>query len=82
MKSSFINIGKPVVNSVNVDDHLIIEKYWAVQAIAKYLKKANGEDAQQVDSEAYLALSTRLKAASEKTQIIFTTLDVEEAMKT
>ena len=51
------------------------------QAIAEYFQEVYGGGDHQVDTEEDLALLTRLEAAADLVQGIFTATDVEEAMK-
>ena len=51
------------------------------QAIAEYFQEVYGGSDQQADSEEDLVLWSRLEAAAEMVQRLFTVTDVEEAMK-
>ena len=50
-------------------------------AIAEYFQEVYGGGDQQIDTEEDLALWTSLEAAADFTQGMFTTADVEEAMR-
>ena len=63
------------------EDQLISETDQVDQAIADYFQEVYGRDALMADSAAEIDMWTRLEAAAEATQGMFTDADVVEAMK-
>ena len=76
-----IQCGNPVVKSVIKDEQLISERDQVDEAIAGYFQGVYAGDGTNIETEEDLALWTRLEAASEVTQGMFTIADVEGAMK-
>ena len=70
-----------MVRSVIKEDQLISEKDSVEQAIADYFQEVYGGSDQQADTEEDLVMWSRLEAAAEMVQKLFTVTDVEEAMK-
>ena len=70
-----------MVRAVIKEDQLISEKDSVEQAIAEYFQDVFGGSDQQADTEEDLVLWSRLEAAAEMVQRLFTGADVEEAMK-
>ena len=64
-----------------MEDQLISEKDQVDQAIADYFEEVYEGDGHQVDTDADIVMWTRLEAAAEMTQGMFSMLDVEEAMR-
>ena len=75
--------GNPVVRSVIMDEQLISDRDQVDQAIAEYFQGVNGieDQDQHMETEEDLTMWSRFEAAVEATQGIFSTLDVEEAMR-
>ena len=76
-----VQCGNPVVRSVIVDDQLISDRDQVDAAIAEYFQEVYGGGDHEVDTEADLSMWTRMEAAVEATQGMFTAHDVEEAMR-
>ena len=76
-----VQCGNPVVRSVIVNDQLISDRDQVDAAIAEYFQGVYGRDDHEVETEADLSMWTRMEAAVEVTQGMFTTHDVEEAMR-
>ena len=70
-----------MVRPVIKEDQLISEKDSVEQTIAEYFQDVYGGSDQQADTEEDLVLWSRLEAAAEMVQRLFTVADVEEAMK-
>ena len=76
-----VECGNPVVRSVIVDDQLVSDRDQVDEAIAKYFQEVYAGGEHQADTEEDIAMWTRLEAAVEMTEGMFTTQDVEEAMR-
>ena len=76
-----VECGNPVVRSVIVEDQLISDRDQVNEEIAKYFQEVYACGEHQVDTEEDIAMWTRLEAAVEMTEGIFTTQDVKEAMR-
>ena len=68
-----VQSGNPVVRSVIVNDQLISDRDQVDEAIAKYFQEVYAGGDHQVDTEEDMAMWTRLEAAVEVTQGMFTT---------
>ena len=64
-----------------MNDHLISDRDQVDAAIAEYFQGVYGRDDHEVETEADLSMWTRMEAAVEATQGMFTARDVEEAMR-
>ena len=70
-----------MVKSVIKEDQLISERDQVDQAIADYFQEVYARDAPMADSDAEILMWTRLEAAAEAIQGMFTDADVVEAMR-
>ena len=73
--------GNPVVKSVIKEDQLISERDQVEQAIAEYFQEVYRRDERMAEKAAEIDMWTRLEAAAEATQGMFTEVDVVEAMR-
>jgi hypothetical protein len=76
-----VQCGNPVVRSVIVDDQLIRDRDQVDAAIAEFFQEVDGGDDHVVDTEADLSTWTRMGAAAEAIQGMFTAQNVEEPMR-